>query len=79
MTRAWFDGLAVTTNQRRAISAKDKMRAWAALTKPRITCLVVLNAWAGFALGVTGSLARTRKMFLGLLPLLLCCPGEWRL
>jgi len=54
MTPASFCGL-VTAVQIRPISIKEKILAFVALSKPRITCLVVLNAWAGFALGVNGS------------------------
>src|SRR5262249_22500798 len=39
-----------------ALSFNDRLSAYVDLTKPRITCLVVLSALAGFALGSPSSI-----------------------
>jgi protoheme IX farnesyltransferase len=44
----------MTTVQIKSGSITNKILGFVTLSKPRITCLVVLNAWAGFALGVKG-------------------------
>jgi heme o synthase len=54
LRRMQFCEPALTLLHRNPISVTDKALAFLALSKPRITLLVVLNAAAGFALGVSG-------------------------
>lgn len=70
MTPASFCGL-LTAVQISPISIREKILAFVALSKPRITCLVVLNAWAGFALGVNGSWSHSLMLWTILAPALL--------